>query len=909
MENTLLLTKLNPPPLRAKLTPRPQLLAQLDEGQAGQLTLIAAPAGSGKSTLVAAWLQQRSAPAAWLALEEDDNDLARFLGYLIAALQRIESQLGRTIQPLLQAVQLPAIDIVMTHLVNELATMTAELVLALDDYHLITAQPIHDALTFLLNHQPEQLHLVIMTRVDPPLPLARLRGRGQLHELRTADLRFSVQEATTFFHDQMPSSLPPAAITTLTDRTEGWVTGLQLAALSLRSADDLALAVARFTGSHRHVFDYLIDEVLDQQSAPVQRFLLETSILHRLSGALCDAVLDHKGSAAILVALEAANLFLVPLDDERHWYRYHHLFAEVLRKRLHQHLATDSEATATLAELHRRAGTWYEQQANHTDDLALIAEAVRHSLAGADFEQMARLIAHFASPLIWEQGEINMVLQWLEQLPVPVQQQWPQLSLTHALLLAWRQEYAQVEALLQSVVEQLPLQPPAAQDHLHGQVATIRATVAIQQGNAQSAMGFAQEALEFLPADDRQARGISLGILGMIYRAQGEVVAGIRAYRDAADRMIAAGQRVPALIALAYLGQLQIAAGQLKQAEATFQQATQLTERWQAERLPAMGVVRIRWAELLHERNELTKAAEQAQAGIALCEHWDGLGDDIVDGYLTLARIRLAQGDADGVRTALANARRLGQEQHVPAWEPLVSAAEAHVQLRQGDFAAVQQWVGSLMHVNDAAQERRQLTLARYYLASAQYSEAHALLAELRQRASAVGCEGRVLEIDLIGALLYYRQGQVNQALLVLTPALTIAETEGYVRCFVDEGAPMAALLQRAAGQGIAPTYVSRLLKLFDANVDGSPTVRVPSLGSTAASVQPLIEPLTERELEVLQLMAVGRSNPQIATELIIAVTTVKTHVKNIYGKLNVSNRFQAVARAQELKLVKYSVR
>ena len=933
METPLLQTKLYIPPPRPEFVPRPRLIERLNEGLHRKLTLISAPAGFGKTTLVCDWINQKDeggrpvlnevkgpqdesgetlppsafiphpSKVAWLSLDEADNDPARFFTYFIAALQQVNPQIGQTTLARLQSPQFPAGEALMTTLLNELADTATKIILVLDDYHLVETPTIHEAITFLLNRLPSQVHLVITTRADPPLPLSRLRGRGQLTELRESDLRFTAKEAAVFLNEVMRLNLPAADVAALEERTEGWITGLQLAGLSMREQADVGDFIDRFTGSHRYILDYLTDEVLDQQPEEVRRFLLQSSILNRLSGPLCNVVARQENSQAFLENLEAENLFIIPLDNERRWYRYHHLFADVLRSRLQQTMDAQE-----LAVLHSRASAWYEQYAAAPDNQEFMVEAINHGLTGEDFERTARLIAQIAQIAIWQQGEINTVLKWLDKLPQQARMAWPQLTLTQALLLAWRQQFDAAEALLQDMIESPHTLSTLERDNFLGQAATIRATMANLQGNVQRAMGFAQEALEYLPEDDLQSRGISLGILGGIYRARGEVRAGIQAYAAASTRLQAAGQRVPALIALAYLGQIRALGGQLEQAYATYQQALQLAKAWGAQKFPAMGVVHINLGDLLRERNNLEAAGHHLQIGIELCGRWEGLGDDIFEGYLSLARLRQAQGDLAGALALIQTAIQVGQDHNVPDRAVFVGAQQARLWLAEGNVTAVKQWVEARgLHLDESPgnypHEIEYLTLARLYLAEAKLDEAISLLQRLRHEVETAGRSGRLIEIMTLLALALYRQSDATQALLILSQVLTMAEPEGYVRVFVDEGFPMTALLKRMKAEERKPIlseadgmndYIHKLLAAF-ADGDFYPS---------AFSPQPLIEPLTQREREVLRLIAVGRSNPEIAAELVIAMTTVKTHVKNIYGKLNVGNRFQAVARAKELSLL-----
>ncbi|MDX1521390.1 MAG: tetratricopeptide repeat protein [Anaerolineae bacterium] len=916
METPLLQTKLYIPPPRPDVVSRPRLIERLNEGQTRKLTLISAPAGFGKTTLVSNWiddlrvtidesrLDAKSQIAnrqskiknrvTWLSLDEADNDPTRFLSYLIAALQQIEPDIGQTGQVLLQSPRPPPVETLLTTLVNDITGLPQEIVLVLDDYHLIETQLIHEALAFLVNHQPPQIHLVITSRADPPLPLARLRARNELTELREEALRFTAEETTMFLNEVMGLKLSPEDVAELESRTEGWITGLQLAALSMQGRRDRAGFINSFSGSHRFILDYLTDEVLSQQPPALREFLTQASILNRLTGSLCQAVTGRDDSQALLEQLEAANLFLIPLDNQRQWYRFHHLFADLLRSRLPHVMEA-----ATLTTLHQRASAWFAQAAAPANDSELMTEAINHALAAQDFEQAARLIAQIADVAIWQRGELNRVLAWLEQLPRQAELAQPRLALTHALILVWRGELDAAESLIQSVISQAGSQPAQIRDSLRGQAATIRAAITDIQGDAPAAMGHAQEALEYLTADDRQVRGLAMGILAGIYRSTGTLAAGCQAYAEAVTLLQAAGQRVPVFVAFGYLGQLQTQAGHLNEAGQTFEQAINLAEAWGALDFPTLGVVHINFGNLLRERDALDQAADHLQKGIELCQRWTGLTDDILESLVALARVRQAQGKWPEAVDLLQQAGQLGQAEAVAHWETWVGVGQARLWLAQGELSAVEAWT---RHRNLQPQDApgqypralEYLILARLYLYQGQLDQALSLAARLYPVAEEGGHTAWAIEALNLQAMAYHQQGQTDQAIMLIVQALSLAEAEGFQRIFLDEGEVMLALLRQAQARHVSQAYLEALIPRFTSAAD-----------DLAAKPQPLlIEPLSYREREVLDLLALGHTNAQIATALVISITTVKTHVRNIYGKLNVDNRVQAVARARALNLL-----
>jgi LuxR family maltose regulon positive regulatory protein len=823
-------------------------------------------------------------------------------------------------------------------LLNELATFPDNpslgsgqgFALVLDDYHVIENPIIHEALTFLLDHLPLQMHLMITTRADPPLPLSRLRGRGQLSELRAADLRFTPDEATTFLNDVMGLSLTTADIAALEERTEGWIAGLQLAALAMRDRADLSSFVSAFSGSNRFIVDYLAAEVLARQPAHMQAFLLQTAILEWLCGPLCDAVMSveeavrpsssqisaaasqptvaiHSYSQILLEELERANLFLVPLDNDRRWYRYHHLFAEVLRGRLM------SGATAEMvATLHRRASGWFEQN-------GWVAEAVEHALLGQDGSRAARLVELHGESMRMR-GELATLLRWLEALPEEVVRAHPKLGLNHAFLLVVTDSFLEAEQRLLEVEQVLHAEPvgdEAAHAALLGQAAAIRSIVSFMLGySGDVTLTTAQQALDQLPEREVHWRGHVMLILGAThYYSNGEAAAADRALAEAIRLGEEAGDVFTVMLSLWHQSSVYMTQGRLRQAEVTCQRLLRraVEPGWRGQ--PAAGYARLARSWVRYERNDLEATLEDVIEGWQSVKGYT-LKRISLDGYVMLARLKQLQGDETEARELMQQAMQIVHKDNLKQTFVPVAAWQARLWLAQGHHKAAAQWAQEIeptIHNQlNPALEFEHLTLARIRMAQSRLDEAQQLLARLLAATEAAGRMGRVIEICVLQALAVSAQGNIEQALPLLARALTLAEPEGYIRTFVDEGAPMVELLGRlkdreAGGTRSVKEYVLKLLAAFRPDESGTlkdterPTFHPSSL---TQGVQPLVDPLSERELELLHLVAAGFTNQEIAQELFLAVGTVKKHLNNIFGKLGASSRTQAIARARELDLL-----
>ncbi len=897
----LLATKLHMPRPRAQLVSRSQLAERLQEGMEHALTLVSAPAGFGKTTVLAQWLAQSKTPVAWLSLEPDDNEPVRFLSYLIAALQTLDPFIGESALVLLHMPQPAPPQTVLAQLTNDLLTReAAAFVLVLDDYHVITAEAIHRMLISLVEHLPPQMHLMIATRADPPLQLARLRARGQLTEVRVADLRFTHQEAQTFLQQVMHIELAPQDLALLQSRTEGWIAGLQFAGLSLRGRSDVSAFLTAFTGSHRFVLDYLSEEVFALQSPQVQSFLLRTCILDRLSGPLCDAVTEEASGQAMLDQLERANLFLISLDDQRQWYRYHHLFAEVLRGRL------QLTQLSLLPELHRRASTWYEQH-------AIFVEAVHHALAAHDVEHVADLIEQHGYSFAL-QGQLHTMLGWFKRLPDALILRRPRLCSLHAFVLLLSNQIEASSARLHDVERGIE-RASSTEDArtMLGQVALTRGYIVLYSGDVEGSIMWCRQALDLLPETETGWWASSFLGTSRAYLVSGEATPAVEEHVEAAVALArTSGNLVTFLSSISLLARLQVLQGRLRTAASTYGQAMQVTpERERLQTLVNSADYYFGMGDLLREWNELDEAERHLTQGMDLTRGTLTVYAEIVTlGYTALARLQQARGNFQGALETLSSFAELADRRHfVPRLLARAAAVQAELELANDNMKAALRWVEeSGLSASDEEmsypREREYLSLARVRIAQGRadpagpfLQEALRILVRLLQDAERKARRGSVIEILMLQALALQALVQPEYALATLERALVLAELEGYLRMFLDEGPAMLALLRLAHAQGIAPHYITRLL--VASGEQPSASAAVPTPRSTV-----LLEPLTERELEILHLIAAGASNEEIAEQLVIAIGTVKRHVSNIFGKLTVSNRTQAVARAQAFGLL-----
>lgn len=889
----ILTTKLFTPPLRQDLVIRPRLTRRLAEGlhQNCKLTLVAAPAGFGKSTLVSCWLTGVKAglrtddqpPAAdetlrtaWVSLDENDNDPVRFLTYLIAALQAIEPDIGEL---LYQLPQLPPPETLASILINDLTAIKHKLALVLDDYHQIGAGYIHQVIEFMLEHQPPQLHLVLITREDPPLPLPRLRAQSQIVEIRQDDLRFTPEEAVKFLNQSMNLNLTPEAVQALEERTEGWIAGLQLTALSLQGRDDLYVAdfIEAFSGSHRYVIDYLVEEVIDQQPQNIRLFLRQTAILDRFSESLCDAVTRQLGSRLVLSYLEQINLFLIPLDDERHWYRYHHLFAEFLQSELN---------SSQKIELHQRAADWFETN-------NLLPEAIRHALAANNMEQAGRLIIRAADYAL-SNGAFYTLSNWLDGLPDSFVRANSELA-TYKGWVMWLM--GDVEASASYANSAQAAMPPEASPVLQGKLLSLQACQAISR--EASGIELAQQALPLLEDIDTFFNGMTLLVLGEAQNLMGDTAGAV----ETLDQALRLGRRyndhfmtIGALVNLAQQYNWQ---GKRRNAEALCWQAVEQSYDEKGRLLPMAGFSYITLAEVELHTGDLEITQEHLQKGISLTEQY-GMITFNISGKLVLAPLQYAMGQPHEALKTMQEVLQVVIDGDFRSYADVTRAMEAELQLKIGDLAAVKKWAKNVALPKSESlslmREYELLVYARYLLAEAQLEAAEDLLNQIETSARNDG-RGLVLIIaNLLKALVYSARQQPEPTKTALERAIKLAYLEDYKHVFLQEGADLLRLLPPM--RAIAPDFIDQILQLARKQqiIDGTELAE--------PQEEMLVEPLTDREIEVLLLVAAGQSNKEAAESLVVTVGTVKKHLSNIFGKLGVNSRTQAIARARELQLV-----
>ncbi len=909
MPAPVLATKLYIPPPRPQVVHRAHLINRLNAGlhRAPGVILISAPAGFGKTTLLSEWIstltpsplpqgeaarKRVGVRVAWLSLDDGDNDPAHFLTYLVAALQTIASNIGSDVMTALQTPQPPSSEWLLTNLLNEITARQDHLVLVLDDYHVIEAQSVDQALNFLVEHLPPQMHLVIASREDPPLPLARLRVRGQLTELRAADLQFTPAEANDFLNGVMGLDLSVDDIAALEQRTEGWIAGLQLAAISIQGQADVAQFMQSFTGSHHFVLDYLVEEVLQQQSSGVQTFLLRTSILDRLCGPLCDAVMGkaegrkHKdegySSSFILEYLERVNLFIVPLDSERDWYRYHHLFRDLLRKRLAQSLSPED-----IADLHIRASQWYEDQ-------GLGLEAFQHAAAANDVDRAERLMVDRTMPLHYR-GAVNVILEWLASLSESVLDARPVLRVRSATLSLVAGQTTGVEQNLQAA--EAALQNVDLNDKtrdLIGQIACARATLALTRYEPEVMITQARRALEYLPPDDLTFLFTANWALASACFLQGDRVSAARASQEAISISQKSGDMFSTILATSDLGMLQELENRLYAAVETYQHVLQLGDEYPQ---PNIAEVYLGLARIHYEWNDLSAAQQYGEQSVRLARQYDRVIDRFIISEVFLARVKLAQGDVSGAAAQLAQSEQAARQQNFVHRLPEIAAARVPVLLRQGE-------VGSAAQIAQAYD--LPLSRARVLLAQGSSSAAVPLLETVRRQMEAKHWQDELLKTLVLQAVALLAHGEQEQALRALSEALALAEPGGFIRLFVDEGEAMRLLIldfrvriekQVRSDFRKLHEYTDRLLAAF---LQAAVTLE----SKISHQKSEMVEPLSPRELEILQLIAQDLSNREISKRLFLALDTVKGHNRRIFDKLQVKSRTEAIARARELGLL-----
>ena len=893
-QDSLLATKLYIPPARPHLVSRPRLIERLNRGRGCQLTLISAPAGFGKTTLLSEWCAAKPSgtmAVAWVSLDRRDNDPARFWSYVIAALEKIAPATGDPALGILRSAQPVPIEAMVTTLINAVTAVPGDFALVLDDYHVIDAQPVADGLLYLLDNLPPQMHLFIASRVDPPWPLARLRARDQLNELRAADLRFTHGEAAAFLSQVPGLHLSPGDIAALESRTEGWIAGLQLAALSMRGHEDSAEFISTFSGGHRFIAEFLLAEVLHQQPGEVQSFLLHTSILDRLAGSLCNAVAERDDGQQMLETLEHSNLFLVPLDNEGRWYRYHQLFSDFLRSRLQ---LTQPDL---LPVLHCRASAWFEHN-------GLVVEAINHAFAAGDFEHAAELIEPIVDDLT-KRGEQKTLLAWLEALPAAQMRLHPRLMLAQAWGLLLTGQAVAAEKRLREA-EELPGDSSEA--------ATLLATIGSMRGNTGQIAEHLAQANAQMPGNTTGLRGLLALNEGAVHALSGNREAAARAFAEARSLSLADDNIYAALIATCQSASIELVQGRLHQAAMIYQQALNLAAGRPGEL--DTGLAHLGIGGILREWNRLEDAAEHILEGIAQSQKSGNVGT-LLFGYTELAQVKHAQRDEGASLECIKQVEQIIKSHAFPQFL-LVSIVEAitRIYIARNDIASAMRWAeASAAEIQNEPENWHiqmfaYLTSVRIRLARGAFDEALAVLDRLRQLAEAEAYSGILIGALVLQALALEALGQTTQAMMALTQALTLAEPNGYVRTFVDEGPPMADLLmkllkaqqkKRPESDDFPADYAGSLLAAY--RLDGAgdaPSTRT----SSRRPVGPLLNPLSERELEVLRLIAGGLSNQEIMQKLVVEKNTLKTHIRHLYRKLDTRSRTQALMRARELNLL-----
>lgn len=909
MAAPVLATKLHIPPLPPKVVLRPQLVGKLGDGLHRQLTLVSAPAGFGKTTLVSEWVAECNRPVAWVSLDDSHNDPTIFVAYLVAALQTVSPGLGTDALGIIHSPQMSGLEPALTVLINEISALVDPMILVLDDYHCVEAKAVDEAVAFFLRNLPPQLHLVMATREDPDLPLALLRARGQLSEVRAADLRFSSSEAADFLNLTIGLNLSSAEVDALEARTEGWITGLQLAAISMQGQGDKAEFIQSFTGSHHYVVDYLLEEVLQLQPVPVQHFLLCTSILDRFCASLCEAVIGDAANVIreILESVRQANLFLVPLDNEREWYRYHHLFSELLRQRL----AVSTHDLPRPTELHRRASLWFEAQ-------GLELEALGHALSAEDFERAAD-IAEGARLEFERRFQTATWLEWVRALPEEIVRSRPMLCLGSASALMEIGELEVGATYLRdaerwaelsaggTLPEGMVVADRAELDNLPFEIACARAYIAQVNGDVETTVTYARKALHLAPENDYLKRGAVKALLGLsqwvdgnLEKAHQTLTDGMHDFHRAGHNHIAAGINVPN----GYIEQIQ---GRLGKAKASYERAIAIADKEGAVGIPVSAYMYSALSQIHCEVGDLETAEQCLKRSRELGEQFAFP----IQPYLwalSQARLLEAQGAPDRALAALEDSERLYCRTAVPNFRP-VTGLKVRINIALGRMAEVRAWLQDQTLLIAATptymSEFTHLTMARAIIAEYRRDPTtHALdsVLGLLDRLVTVAKDerrgGSLIEILVVTALAHEATGDFASALAALSHAMTLAAPEGYARIFADEGEPMVRLLSRAAKAKIHPEYTALLRGMMDVGAAKASDTAAPPAD------QPLLEPLTRRELEILDFIAQGLSNNAIAERLFLALTTIKGHNQNIFGKLGVKRRTEAVARARELGIL-----
>lgn len=888
MITPLLTTKLYIPSLRQDIVRRKQLVEKLNAGIKCKLTLLSAPAGFGKTTLVSDWINQGIRPAAWISLDENDNDLRCFLDYFIASLKSIGIDIDEQLLENIPGQTNLKIESILIPLINQITNTSTDFILVLDDYHLIQNQKIHTTLIYFLEHLPPTMHLVISSRADPPIPLARLRAQGQITEIRAAHLGFSLVDAEKFLNQILALNLTQDSIRTLIERTDGWIAALQMVSISLQGKSDVDEYIQGITGNYDYIADFLTEEVVQRQPADVQDFLLKTSFLDKLSGSLCDAVTGRKDSQTILKQLRDANLFLLSLDDHSDWFQYHQLFADLLCQRLTQLHAK------LLPTLNLKASEWFETHNIPT-------EAIKYAFRGQHIERAAYLIEQAATETLIR-SEIATFIRWVEKLPDKVIYKRDALCIDYAWsLLVSSGDTEKAEKYLRQVETDSNL--------LSGRRNAVKSMISFYRRNILDSVRLARLAFDQIPEDDYFYRQIATWNLSATLFISGDTADGIKMLEESIRINLASKNLLVAIVALCRLGSYYTQIGELDRAEDYFEQALWVKPIQQAHPLPAaceamMGLGKLAW-----ERYELESARQYINDGLQLSKSWRESVD--IDGFVVLAHLYQSWGDVECATQNIRLAQDLAKQTTVTdADDRFVASHAAHLLLRQGNLNSVKRWVNekelesicSAMEFAERQQSAAELILiyelivyARYLLAVSREQEALALLEKLLPPLKSMGYQVKVLEIQMLQALGLQFHGKIDAAVIALGKVLDAAEDVGIKRIFIDQGPQMAHLIKTALAQGLESQFARSLLDIFEDR---------PVRSIQAQKIPIMIDSLSERELEILRFLISDIPVPEIAAELHIAVSTLRTHIKNIYSKLNVHSRFEAVSKGRDLGLI-----
>jgi LuxR family maltose regulon positive regulatory protein len=871
----ILETKINIPRLPDQTTARNRLIKKLDEGLNKKLTILSAPAGFGKSTLLCQWLENKHANAAWLSIDEADNDINRFIAYIIKSIQKLSTEIGGTSLSIIQSQpNQPSIERMLGHLINDIVKHKRQIILVLDDYHLIQLKDIHSALTFLLDHMPNNLHLCILTRSDPPILLSRLRGQNQVEDIRSGDLSFNFAESFDFFKKALPLTLSEKQVKRLNARTEGWAAGLQMAAISMQGKSDVSQFINDFSNSNRFVLDFLIEEVFHNQSEDVQQYLIQTSILTRLNNALCHAVTQNKYEHISLDQLFKSDLFIIRLDNTENWYRYHHLFADLLYKLLVQHTPNQMKA------LHERACQWYQEQ-------HLITDAINHALKAEDFSKAEYLLSQIAEGL-WRQGQQGVILGWLKQFPEGYETSNPRLCAVSALMVFLDGRYDEAEDYIHLAEKNISNLDDA---QFKGVIAAIRSYIADYRGRIEEALKYGHMALSSLTDEYAIWRSLAAMALGDVYVQKGPLIPATESYKEARRCGTIAGSNYCNSLAQHRFVAMYHRRGQLTK-------AIKLAEQFISDEnqiANPSGALYLIQAELLYEFNRLDEAENSIRTAIHLCEEQHHAAA-LPYCHMQLARILLARADHFDADNETQKSIKLLRQLNVPQWvESFVVGWQILYCLKKGDIHQSE----SILSERDLPipckfnypNETEYLCHARWLASQNKIDPAIDILQQLDQWLVSIDWLTLALEVKLVWANVLFSQGYKKEALNKLNPAFRLADTEGYCRSFLDEFEPMQSLLQEAKKQNIYPEICFSLLRNIDRKEQ--PTTYTDSIDS-----------LSRRELQVLKLLNTQMTSAEIAGEIFVSVNTIKTHIKNIYSKLNVHNRREAVQKATEMHII-----